>query len=80
MQFSTCEVSCVVGIQVMTSNIEHIIALLYDNILAKFYHSRLKCLFVTENISDPKLAVKPGYESAISRHTLPEFQRREISI
>lgn len=64
----------------MTSSIKHIVALLYDIILAQFRLSRLRCLFLTGNISDPKLAVKLGYESAISRHTLPEFQRREISI
>ncbi|WP_284120901.1 hypothetical protein, partial [Klebsiella pneumoniae] len=54
--------------------------LLYDIILAKFHFSWFKCLFFTGVLSDTKLAVEPGYESATIRNTLLEFQHREIHI
>ena len=51
-----------------------------SNVLATFYSSRLKGFFLTGVLSDPTIADKTGYNSAITSKTLLEFQRREIPI
>ena len=64
----------------MTTKIEHIIDQSTNHVLTKFHSSKWTGFFLTGVLSDPIIADKTGYNSAVTSKTLLEFQRREIPI